>query len=344
VVVLPEETTLTITKGLDVIIHTPQRVSTNGTIFNDSESTLNIFGELYTYSFIKNGSTGDPGTINIERPGALFLLNALLENDDVNSTVNIKTGGNLYSYYSNIVITDGLIITQFGGNFDHVRGEILILPGFTFNTGSNFSDTDEINLEQNLHVDMTWTITQNTIINGYGNCLTFGPGGAIVGIGGVSLLLNDIDVNDISGNKIRFTDNSSTLSIHNVIWNQDANYSLTKGKFYLSGEWLITGDGTKFSYETNQTSTITSNASMICMLTTLEYNSDTANLIHFEDQTATLRLEHGTLQATKSCLLSDGTLATKGLATLIGDEQLNLSGLARIEATGGIRKQGDVIL
>jgi hypothetical protein len=64
----------------------------------------------------------------------------------------------------------------------------------------------------------------------------------------------------VSGNKIRCIDSTNTITLDNVVWVQDGDYTFTQGKFYVSGDWTIKGDDTVFTYSSSQESTIASNA------------------------------------------------------------------------------------
>jgi autotransporter passenger strand-loop-strand repeat protein/adhesin HecA-like repeat protein len=327
----------------------------NGTLYNAftnaSDGTINIYGSstLYTLSggiiYNTRESADMTGTINIGYGGALYAMDGLIENGSSNAEINIESGGSLYNYHGIIDISaggsDSLNINN-GGKFDNVRGNN---PGlFTISAGGNFSDLNEITLDKNLDIDYTWTLTEVAVINGYGNIITLGADGAIVIGKDASLLLNEVVINDVSGNKIRCTDNSSTLSIHNVIWTQDSNFSYTKGKIYVSGDWLIQGKDTEFGYESDQEITVTSDAIMHMLMTTFNFNSDTSTLLNLHDNTSTLHLEHGTLLASKACTLENGTLQITGLGICQGDSTLNLQSLDSIDIVGGFRRVGAVVI
>ena len=335
----------TIPAGLTLPVTQDQTLYINGEIRNLSSSTLNIYGNVYTYSYLNNGNASNPGTINIYNPGALYALSGLIENKHADSEINVESGGSLYNYYGTVDIStggsDSLNINN-GGKFDNVRGNY---PGpFTVSSGGNFSDFNEITLDKNLDIDYTWTLTEVSVINGYGNIITLGANGEIVIGDNASLLLNEVIINDVSGNKIHCTDNNSTLSIHNVTWTQDANFTYTKGKIYVSGDWLIQGKNTEFTYESDQEITVASDAAMHMFMTTFNFNSDTPSLLNLSNDTSIIHLEHGILKASKACSLSNGTLQVTGLGTCQGDATLNLQNLDSIDIVGGFLRSGTVVV
>jgi hypothetical protein len=339
-----ENDTLIIPPGMEFNISEDNSFLINGRLLNQSGSTINIYGNIYTYSLLQNGDESNPGTINVNHSGSLYLLNGALENKHADSVVNVNSGGSLYNYNGTVDIgtggSDSLDIKA-GGKYHNVRGNY---PGtFTLNNGCKFLDSNEISLDKDLDLDSTWTITEKVVINGFGNKITFGTDGAIIIDKDASLLLNDIIVENVSGNKIDCVDNNSTLSIDNVAWIQDANFSYTFGRIYVAGDWTILGTDTIFSYETTQTSTIASNAKIILESTTFKYNSSTSELLEMTDQTSQINLNLGTLLASKDCSLSNGTLVTKHNSILNGSAILDLQSLNSILMHGSPTLIGTIL-
>ncbi|MBW1804267.1 MAG: hypothetical protein JRJ85_26485, partial [Deltaproteobacteria bacterium] len=117
--------------------------------------------------------------------------------------------------------------------------------------------------------------------------------------------------------QILLTDDTTTLSIDNVTWMQDANYSLTKGTLYVDGDWNISGDGTTFAYSTSQTSDIKSNAHMIFDEgVTFSYDNSTATLIAMEDSAAAIHFKGGNLLATDDVRFQKGRLIFSDLVNV----------------------------
>jgi hypothetical protein len=313
---------------------------------NQSPNTFDIYGKTYIYNTLENGDGIGAGTVNIHYPGALYLIGGTLTNGHANSVVNVKQGGSLYNYYGTVDLetggSDSLDIKQ-GGKFHNIRGNN---PGtFTLSNACQFLDSNEINLDSDLDIDYTWTITEKAVINGYGNKITFGTNGKIMIQGdSASLLLDDVILQDISGNKIHCTDNNTTLSIHNVTWIQDSNFTLTKGKLYVTGDWIIRGNDTSFIYFTDQTSIVAGKANISMISTTFDYQSTTPNLLTLTDNTSIIHLDRGTFLATENCTLANGTLLTTGNAILQGTGTLDLQSLDGIHTTGATTHIGNVIV
>jgi hypothetical protein len=330
--------------GVNLDVAQVQDVQILGDFRNLSSGSINVYGNMYTYSLIENGGA-TAGTINIKPDGALYLLSGTLENKNAGSTITTERGGSLYNYYGTIDITTGgdtSFTMSAGAKFHNVRGNYL--GNFTINTGGNFSDSNIVSLDRNLDIDYTWTITETATINGNGFEITLGTDGGIFVENGVSLLLKDIVLNDISGNKIDFADNTSTLSIDNVIFNQDANFSLTMAKIYVQGDWIINGNNYQFSYETNQASTIAAGAKMSLIFTTFKYDVSSNNLLLMTDATSSINLNRSTFYAIQDCSLQNGTLFVEGLGVLRGDVKLDLQNLAEINVTGAVQRIGNVVL
>jgi hypothetical protein len=316
-IAVDESTIVTIPSGTTIPIDQSQILNVNGLFRNLSSSSIDIYGTVYTYSLIENGGA-TAGTINIHHPGSLYLLGGTLENNHANSVVNVNQGGSFYSYHGTVDLTTGgadSLVINAGGKFDNVRGNNP--ETFTINTGGNFSDNNEINLDQNLDIDYTWTITDQATINGYGNKITFSTNGAIVLLGSnASLALEDVIIENVSGNQIRCTDDTTSLTINNVIWTQDADYTFTKGKISVEGDVLITGANTIFGYSSNQTSTIQQYANLIFDHdVTFSYDSTANNRINMVDSTAELTFMGATLQASEDVRFIKGKLVFNDVAT-----------------------------
>jgi hypothetical protein len=291
------------------------KLNIQGDLKNKSSSSVNIYGNVYTYSYIENGDAGNAGTININYPGNLYLLSALLKNAHASSAININSGGTLNNYQGTVDVALGSLNLNNGGKFNNIRGNYpsTLTPA----NGGNFFDGNVMFLDQDLDIDYTWTITEKAKIFGDGNKITFGTNGAIVVEGAdVSLLLEDVQLENVSGNKIRCTENTTTLSIDNVIWTQDANYSFTKGTLNVNGDWLVKGANTVFTYNTNQTSTLQQDTNLIFDKdVTFSYGSSSANNIVLIDATAKIHFNGAILYVTQDARFKDGTFAFENIVT-----------------------------
>jgi len=340
VIELGEEFTLP--PGYSFSIEDFQAFQVLGDLFNKSPSTIDVYGTTYLYNVFENGDISTPGTVNVHTDAAIILLGGTLINKHVGSVINVLTGGKIYNFLGVLDTQVGTINVAQGATIHNARGNDPVAD-ITFASGSNFTDNLEVNLDRNLDIDYTWTITKKVKINGYGNHITFGPNGGIIVQGDITLTLEDVVFNNVSGNKIRCTEDTTTLSMHNVTWNMDGNYSLTKGKAEVTGEWLVKSNEHTFNYETDQVTTIHSNGLWKFDNTTFNYNTE-PNKMAMEDELAKLHINHGRVLATTACTLADGKLLISGEGKLHGISTLNLIGLDEIEVFGGVKQIGDVLL
>jgi hypothetical protein len=290
---------------LDVIGDASLNVA--GDLKNRSSSSVNIYGNVYTYSYLENGDTGNAGTINIDYPGKLFLLSGLLKNANSGSAINVNSGGKILNYYGKVDTVLGTITTSTGSLFDNVRGAN---PGTVTDDGGIIFDGNKITLIDNIDLDSTWTITEKATLNCDGHKVIFGVNGAIVIDGAdASLLIKNASVEKVSGNQIRCTENTTTLSIDGVTWIQDSNYSFTKGTLSINGKWLVSGANTAFTYNSNQQSIIQQNGELIFDRdVTFTYASSTLTNLAMIDGTSILHLGGATLGADEDLRLTKGKI------------------------------------
>lgn len=352
---IPNGLELPIVSGADWVIPESQKLTVNGSISNWSNGSIQLYGSLYTYSWIQNGNGTGPGVININFPGLLSLLGGTLENS-ATSTVNIYSGGSLHNYYG-IVDNDGAINLNAGGTFENSTGNDgrwhTTSGIFTIAAGSRFIDRAVITLDRDLDLDSTWTITQPVHINGCCYAINFGDNGAIVIDSGASLMLEDVTVNNISSNQIRCIDNTVTLSIKNSTFIQDGNYSFTIGAISVDGDLVLeSGNETvyTFSYESSAPVAI-SEKSAIYVTKGIAFGltgpitfADDTSIICLQDGTmrvsgsgldftvGTLKIEHDSalvVDTTYGVTLGDGTLA-------VNDFTIDIASGARLTIENGI--------
>lgn len=310
-----------------------------GTLEIKDSGILNVDGGTVTvYNLIY--ANVEPNII-INHAGNVIVLSGEIYNGD--GLIRINSGGTLYNYYGDVEVDSGAIILNAGGIFDNVRGTIP--ESLTISAGGNLYDGTEVHLTKDLDLDYTWTITKKAVVRGYGNEIRLGTSGGIAIYGATaSLLLDDVIISGIGGNKIRTTDTNSTLSLGNILWIQDSNTSYTLGNIFVNGEWTIAGDGTTFEYATNQVSTIDSNSGIRLLGTTLEYNTDDPNRINLVDDSTIIHLDQGAILATQALTLANGTLVTTGSSRFSGTATLDLQNVANIHSSGATIKIGDVVM
>jgi len=150
-------------------------------------------------------------------------------------------------------------------------------------------------------------------------------------------------LDNVSGNQIRCTDNNATFSFSNVVWIQDASFSLTWGKLDIVGNTKICGEGTSFNYQSNQVSTVRAGAMLEFDFVNFNYNTGTKNLLIMEDESSALHLDRTTLLATQPFEINRGTLFTTGNVTLNGNTLIDLQNLEHIYLHEAITQIGNVI-
>jgi hypothetical protein len=177
-----------------------------------------------------------------------------------------------------------------------------------------FGDSTTIELGGHCTVDLniTWTFRGQCVLKGYGQTLNIGPEGGIVVQGaGSSLILSNIKIAGVAGNNIRCTDDTTTLSLCNVTWSLDSDYSFTKGHFDVLTRFDVNGDAV-FNYETSQQSSILYKSIMyVDMDTTFNYApiANNRDLIYMDDVSSMLYLNGATLASSTTGLrLTTGTL------------------------------------
>lgn len=186
------------------------------------------------------------------------------------------------------------------------------LNNILYDTGSSLrlGHATQIQLASSGTLTATWTIDGSVVIDGGGKTLAFASGGNIVLRPGATLLFDNIRLNDLRGSAIRCMDDSATVSFGNVMWQQDANFTFSRGRLGFIGRFDLTGSST-FFYTTTQTSTI-SDFGIVALqpASTFMYAPASNNraLIWMDGDDATLELNGGALASTTTGLqLTRGT-------------------------------------
>jgi len=193
-----------------------------------------------------------------------------------------------------------------------------------------FTDLDIIlNNDLYLAQDCLHFSGENVIL-GRGNYLTFSPTTTIVLDPGASLEFKDIIVAGVKENNIRCLDDLCTVSLEDATYILDDDYSFTVGKLAILGNFEIVGEDKVFTYQTDQTSTISSTGRIIIDHgVTFSYDPPTASndLISFDSDTSEIILNGGTLHAT-----STGMKFTTGRMIIDSRSALSSEGTVDAEA------------
>ena len=250
----------------------------NGFTLADNTTTCiynSFFPVLGTITF--NG-----GTLNLSK-------NLLL-----GSTVTFADGGTIQASDLTIFFPDITGIFSFGG-------------AMTF-------DTARLVLNSSVALNGAVTFNNSCSIDGNGYSIDCASGSIAVG-SGASLLIKNSSIEGITAGKISCASTSSTLSLQDVRWIQEGDYTFSQGKLEVINKLEMTGEYV-FTYSTDQVSTVTTNSEWFFDSgMTFKYapTGGASNLISLTDHSSVLRFYEATLHATSAGLdLTKGTVIVEG--------------------------------
>lgn len=221
-----------------------------------------------------------------------------------------------------------------------------------------FGDGTVIELAKNETLSRNWIFSGTACLNGLGNILDLGffnlqilqPG---------RLVMQDLFVKSMRANNIRCVGDKGSLTIRNTELFMSSNYTLSVGGMLFEQEVIVTGTNI-FSYETGQTSTISTNATLFLDAnSTFSYapkrriNRDLiamtdvssrlfANGCTMKSTTTGMRLTKGTLVVDGKVTMqnSGATALSQGISfgngTAANDLTIKVLGGAKLELTSGI--------
>ncbi len=164
----------------------------------------------------------------------------------------------------------------------------------------------------------------DTTIRGRGKCLTIQPTCTLVVDTESSLLLKDITIKGVQDSNIQFMDNSSTISLQDVTWVLDDDYTFTNGHFDVLKDFEVIGSGKKITYQSEVQSTIQECGKMILDDgVTFSYDpvTESRDLLLLTFDTSELVLNGATLHST-----STGLRLTTGVLTVNQESFLSSEG------------------
>jgi hypothetical protein len=220
-----------------------------------------IRGTLSPYTYVEG--TGNKLRGNGYASGKIILQDSSVEltidlNGMLSSNIELNGGKVILGY--DIVFTQDAIFSGSGkivlgnnqlkfGSVNQVWGDSIYWDA----NGAHFCFGSKIELSS------TWTFSGVATIHGNGGSLDLAPGGELVVESNSKLILRDIGIDGIVGNNIRCVDDTATIELNRVNWQQTADCSFAAGKFVFENETYFCGNYT-FSYESSQTSTINTNS------------------------------------------------------------------------------------
>ncbi len=200
--------------------------------------------------------------------------------------------------------------------------DTLDLPGFTF-------EDIVLHLGGKTVLNGDVTFIGEIVIDGHGNKIDMNGFDFIVS-NSASLSIKGVEIEGISGNQIRCLDSLGTITLQDVKWVQNGDYSLDNGHFDFFGEVVITGSGV-FAYRTDEFATLDSYSKITLESgMTFSYDPSIANnsLLVMTDTTSVLSMHNSTLFATSTGLqLTQGTLEIDGKVVLESEATVQAEGI-----------------
>lgn len=117
-------------------------------------------------------------------------------------------------------------------------------------------DNGFLNMSDNTTLTTTWTIQGLVTIDGNGNAFSLADGGKLVIASGAHLILRNMRLNLISSGDILCVDNSSKVTLDDVHWVQNEDFTFYTGILEFKNSVIMSGQGLVFTYQSTQTATI----------------------------------------------------------------------------------------
>ncbi len=266
----------------------------NGFILEDSSTTC-TFDSVYPVS----------GSVNLNG-GTLCLAQDLL----FKNIVNVQGWGTVFGH-------DYLL---------ELCSTITHLPS----TADVFDNTI-VSINNDVTLTSTLTFNGDCTIVGNGNTLYLNTDGGFYINGNSSLMLRDITIRDIVNGNVLCADDSAQLILDTVKWYQSGHYTFGAGSLKFIDHVGFYGDY-KFSYDSAQTSTITSHATwqifddmFFCVG---RKTSDGTQPLYFEDSNAALRFSNCHLHINENGIMfTRGKLIFDDVVQLDDDSTSTLNGM-----------------
>ena len=126
-----------------------------------------------------------------------------------------------------------------------------LLSGILLNAGCDLTDRYDVR--------GTWTFSGSVVIEGDNSKLSLQNGGSLFIEDGSNLTLKNLKIENVHDTNIGCSSASSTLILSGVNLTLDSNFSFTAGSLSFQNRNIVSG-GYEFNYDSDQTSTINSNA------------------------------------------------------------------------------------
>jgi len=158
-------------------------------------------------------------------------------------------------------------------------------------------DDGSIDIRSRIDLRDTWTFSSSCIINGHGNTIDLSNNGEIVVAKGANLIFQDIKILGVSDSNIRCLDDDGVITLDDVTWVQDGNYTFTAGAFRVKNNTKMEGPH-DFYYQTIMTTTLLKDSSWKFgpgFTFNYEPACESKDLIEFEDETSCLKFNNANM-------------------------------------------------
>jgi len=245
---------------------------------------------------------------------------------------NINLNGGLLTLMSNLFFGNGY---QFGqaGTINLMQYCLTFGPQEMMHTTTLDwqAVNGDISIQANMTLSSPWTFSGNIMLHGNGNTLTIVPGGSITVKPDAHLSLKNITIKGINGSNIQCVDNMGTLSLDDVSWIQDGNFTFSYGALEIDGAIDMEGKNTTFAYCSPQTCFIDEDAVLsVGYNLTFSYDpaSDNPQLISFGSASSTINLAKATLYVPETGLqLTGGRLIIAQNANIYCNTVTDINGI-----------------
>ena len=228
-----------------------------------------------------------------------FALNGFVEN-------NVLLSG------GKIILSEDLIfkkdyMLQGPGIVELANNRLLIgTKNSTASTSLYFDGSEQsvVDINSNISLASTWTFSGCCVLDCNGYAIYLENNGELVVEAGSSLHIKDAIIDGISTNNIRCLDDNAQITLQNVNWQQDGNYSFTQGAIVFDEYVKMIGEYT-FAYQTNMTSTICEKSELVLDEGfTFSYDPiiSSQSLLEFAADNSILSLKGGTIYASDTGL------------------------------------------
>lgn len=272
----------------------------------------------------------------------------------IGGTVTLN-GANPFTLTTDLVLLSGITFT--GGTCTIAGGgHSLILPDSTatyvFPSQITALSNIDMALSSPLTISSALSFSSGTnVINGNGHYINFpGTSGVITIAAGASLTIKNATLQGVSTGQFVLASSSSSLTLQNITWNQDATFTINTGALNILNDVMMTGS-TAFIYSSSSALAINSYSTLMFDLgMTFSYASATSNLLTFSDSSAVLLLNganlitgsaglnliNGTLEVNNNSTIASSGTVTIGNGSAANDFYVNIFPSATLSVTKGI--------